>query len=360
MRNNLPIITIIIATYNSERTLGRTLFSIRKQTIQQKKLEILVVDGGSKDKTLSLAKAYRCRIIKNPMVEPVHAKYLGFFKARGKYIIGLDHDEVFVNEKSLEERLKIFNQDNRVKAIHSSGYITPSHSNPINYYVNEFGDPFSFFIYRLTKDFRFFVPSLRKRYNVIYEDTNYIVIKTSTKEGRVPLMEVLAAGGIADRSYLLKNFRKISKNKLLFLPNLLVHLLSLSPYIAVMKNDPLYHYSAENAGKYLKKLEWRIKNNIYFTHTTGSAGFLRRERYEGRNTTIQKYLFIPYSLSIVLPFLDALWLCVTRKNLSYLVHVPLSVITAILIVYHYTKRSFGFSPTLTSYDGSRKILKKWQ
>jgi len=90
MRNNLPIITIIIATYNSERTLGRTLFSIRKQTIQQKKLEILVVDGGSKDKTLSLAKAYRCRIIKNPMVEPVHAKYLGFFKARGKYIIGLD------------------------------------------------------------------------------------------------------------------------------------------------------------------------------------------------------------------------------------------------------------------------------
>ena len=126
-----------------------------------------------------------------------------------------------------------------------------------------------------------------------------------------------------------QSFCSNAKNKLLFLPNLLVHLLSLSPYIAVMKNDPLYHYSAENAGKYLKKLEWRIKNNIYFTHTTGSAGFLRRERYEGRNTTIQKYLFIPYSLSIVLPFLDALWLCVTRKNLSYLVHVPLSVITAI-------------------------------
>ena len=127
-----------------------------------------------------------------------------------------------------------------------------------------------------------------------------------------------------------------------------------------MKNDPFYHYSAENVSKYLKKLEWRIKNNIYFCDTTGSAGFLKREQYEGKNTTIKKYLFIPYSLSILLPLLDALWLCITRKNVSYLIHLPLSVFTGFLIVYHYIKRFFGLYPILTSYDGSSKILMKWQ
>ncbi len=359
MGSNLPIITIIIATYNSERTLERTLISIRNQTIDQKTLEILIVDGGSTDKTLTLAKDFKCKIIKNPMVEPINAKYLGFLKAQGKYVIGLDHDEVFINTKSLEERLKIFSQDKRVKAIHSSGYITPDHSSPINYYINEFGDPFSFFIYRLTKDFRFFLPSLRKRYKVIHDDNNYILIKTSAAEGRLPLMEVLAAGGMVDKKFLMENFGKLSKDKILFLPNLLVHLLSRKPYIAVMKNDPLYHYSSENVSKYLKKLEWRIRNNIYFSDTTGAPGFLKREQYEGKKTTINKYIFIPYSFSILFPVLDALWLCVTRRNLSHLIHVPLSVFTATLIVYHYIKRSFGFYPTLTSYDGSSKILMKW-
>lgn len=359
MGNNLPIVSIIIATYNSERTLERTLLSIRKQTIQQNKVEILIVDGGSKDKTLTIAKAYTCKIIKNPLVEPLNAKYLGFHESKGKYVIGLDHDEVFINRKSLEERLKIFNKDNRVKAIHSSGYITPDHSSPINFYVNEFGDPFSFYIYRLTKSFRFFIASLRKRYTIAYEDKKYLLFKTSISEGRVPLMEILVAGSMVDKSYLLNNFRTILRDKKLFLPNLLLHLLSLNPYIAVMKNDPLYHYSVENVSKYLKKLEWRIKNNIYFNDTTGSAGFLKREQYEGKNTTFKKYLFIPYSLSILLPLLDALWLCVTRKNLSYFIHVPLSAITAALIVYHYIKRSFGFYSTLTSYDGSSKILRKW-
>ena len=77
-------ISIIIATFNSERTLGKVLESIKKQTFPKDKLEILVVDGGSYDKTLKIARMYKCKIIKNPMVEPLTAKYLGFLKASGQ------------------------------------------------------------------------------------------------------------------------------------------------------------------------------------------------------------------------------------------------------------------------------------
>lgn len=354
-----PLITIIIATFNSQRTLGLTLKSISKQTISPNKFEILIVDGGSKDKTLKIARSYKTRIIKNPMVDALNAKYLGFLRARGKYIIGLDHDEVFKNKDSLERRLNVFESDKRVKSLHSSGYITPKGSSPINFYVNEFGDPFSFFIYRLTKDFRFFIDSLRNDYQIVYEDSNYLLIKISTRD-RPPLMELLAGGGMFDRNYVIKNFKNLISEKKLFLPHLHIHLLSKNPHIAVMKNDPLYHFSAENFNKYLKKLDWRIKNNIYFYNSIGSAGFLKRGELEKKNAKLKKLFFIPYSFSIVLPLLDALWLSLTRVNLFYLIHLPLSIWTSILIVYHYIRMTLGLYPYLTSYDGSRKILKPWR
>lgn len=40
------LFSIVIATYNSERTRKYSLQSIRMQSIDQSELEILVVDGG--------------------------------------------------------------------------------------------------------------------------------------------------------------------------------------------------------------------------------------------------------------------------------------------------------------------------
>jgi glycosyltransferase involved in cell wall biosynthesis len=355
---NKPKISIVIATFNSQRTLEKVLKGIRSQTMSKKDYEVLVVDGGSKDKTLGIAKKYECRIIRNPMTDALNAKYIGFKESKGRYVIGLDHDEVIKNKKSLETRLKIFKSDERVKAIHSSGYITPKNSNQINQYINEFGDPFSFFIYRLTKDYRFFINVLKNRYAVVFEDDNYILLKVDPDK-RAPLMELFAGGGMVDRTYVLKNFKRLSKIKEVFLPHLHLHMLSINPFIAVMKKDPLYHYSAENLQKYLKKLEWRVKNNIYFEETSGSAGFKKREIIERKGMSKAKYAFIPYSVTLILPLVDAVWLSISRRNLFYLIHLPLCIITSLYIIYHLARRKLGHTPMLTSYDGSTKISKKW-
>jgi glycosyltransferase involved in cell wall biosynthesis len=353
-----PLISILIATFNSERTLKLVLEAIKRQTLPREQVEILIVDGGSKDKTLKIAREYNCRIINNPMVDPLNAKYLGFMKAKGKYLIGLDHDEVFLNPESLKHRLEVF-KDKRVRALHSSGYITPKECSPMNFYINEFGDPFSFFIYNLTKDYRFFIDTIKKNYTVIKENNDYLIIEFDKVKNRAPLMELLAGAGMVDREFVLRNLDGIVPHKELFLPHLHLHLLALTPYIAIMKNDPLNHYSAESIGKYFKKLEWRIRNNIYFTETSGSGGFLKRENYEGKVKDFKKYLFIPYAFSLILPLFDATYLSLTRKNLFYLIHLPLSVITAIWIIYHYLRKNMGYNPLLTSYDGTKVITKKW-
>src|SRR5690606_9030906 len=90
-------LTIAIATFNSEKRLTDVLQAIRKQEIYGSKLELLIIDGGSTDETLKIVKKFDAVVIKNPKTEPVFAKYLAFHKAKGKFLLYLDHDEVLKN-----------------------------------------------------------------------------------------------------------------------------------------------------------------------------------------------------------------------------------------------------------------------
>jgi glycosyltransferase involved in cell wall biosynthesis len=53
----MPLISIITITYNAQDFLERTLKSIKNQTIND--FEYLLIDGGSKDKTMDLVESYR-------------------------------------------------------------------------------------------------------------------------------------------------------------------------------------------------------------------------------------------------------------------------------------------------------------
>ena len=50
-------ISIITTTLNSEKTLAYTLFSVFEQTY--KKIEHIIVDGGSTDNTLNIIKRHK-------------------------------------------------------------------------------------------------------------------------------------------------------------------------------------------------------------------------------------------------------------------------------------------------------------
>ncbi|MBU2459188.1 MAG: glycosyltransferase, partial [Nanoarchaeota archaeon] len=49
-----PLVSVNIPTFNSEKTLGKTIESVKSQTYPE--IEILIVDSHSKDKTLEIAK----------------------------------------------------------------------------------------------------------------------------------------------------------------------------------------------------------------------------------------------------------------------------------------------------------------
>ena len=63
---SLPVVTILIATFNSEKILPRTLEGIKKQSYPQDKLDLLAVDGGSTDGTYALITAAGSSTIPEP------------------------------------------------------------------------------------------------------------------------------------------------------------------------------------------------------------------------------------------------------------------------------------------------------
>lgn len=345
------LLSIVIATCNSARTLPMVLTSIRKQTYPQNLIEILVVDGGSTDETISIAKKFRCKIIANPHVEPVSAKIVGYHNAKGDYIIYLDTDEVIENSNSIFLKYSVFKKNGAVKAVIGSGYTDPPHASFITSYINEFGDPFSFFVYRLSKNTLYYYSALKRMFPIRRESATTVLFDFS-KKGKGMLLELGAANTMIDRNYIKRQFHHFTSE---VFAHLFQRLISQSTLVAMVKNDPVIHFSTTDIKEYLNKINWRVKNNIYHVSAMGVSGFTGRERFQSRMMKIKKYLFIPYAYSIILPLLDALYLVLTRRNISYLFHVVFTIITASLILYHIFLRYIGRGQQMKNYDESRVI-----
>ena len=97
---NSPLVTVIVPIFNAELYLGKCIESILGQTY--KKLEIVLIDDGSKDQSLLVCKKYA----KNePRIIVIHQKNRGVSAARntgirtsnGKYTIFVDADDELSN-----------------------------------------------------------------------------------------------------------------------------------------------------------------------------------------------------------------------------------------------------------------------
>lgn len=87
-----PLVSITIPTFNSERFIALCLRSTRKQGY--KNIEINIVDGGSKDNTVEIAKKNGVKNIFINKKSLLSARLDGVKKSRGKYVLLLDSDQV--------------------------------------------------------------------------------------------------------------------------------------------------------------------------------------------------------------------------------------------------------------------------
>ncbi len=95
-----PLVSILIPAYNAEKWLNETLHSALAQTWEKK--EIIVVDDGSSDGTLALARSFNSNIVKVFTKENQGAaatRNKAFSLSQGDYIQWLDADDLLAPDK---------------------------------------------------------------------------------------------------------------------------------------------------------------------------------------------------------------------------------------------------------------------
>jgi glycosyltransferase involved in cell wall biosynthesis len=92
-KNNLPLVSVIVTTKNEEKNIVNCLESVKQQSYPQEKIEIIVVDNNSIDKTKKIAKKYTKKIY-NQGPERSAQRNFGAKKATGDWLLFLDSDMI--------------------------------------------------------------------------------------------------------------------------------------------------------------------------------------------------------------------------------------------------------------------------
>jgi glycosyltransferase involved in cell wall biosynthesis len=123
----IPTFSVVIATYNYGRFLGRAIRSVLEQRAE---LELIVVDDGSTDDTEKVICDYasdsRLRPFRTENGGQARAKNHGVAEARGEFVAFLDADDYWLPEK-LSRQLSLFRKRQETGVVYSfAGLVDPN------------------------------------------------------------------------------------------------------------------------------------------------------------------------------------------------------------------------------------------
>ena len=118
MKDN-PLVSVIIPTYNSEKTIQLCIESIINQTYDN--IEIIIVDNNSSDKTKKIAAGYNLKfiIIESPRSK---ARNIGIRSSQGFFLLCIDSD-MELTKNVIEKCVKTFRENKNI-----GGVIIPERS----------------------------------------------------------------------------------------------------------------------------------------------------------------------------------------------------------------------------------------
>lgn len=326
MKSN-PLVSFIIPTYNSSSFLDACLLSLRSQTY--KNIEIVIVDGKSTDNTVDIAKKYQTIILKNDEILAEPGVTLGFQNAKGEILIVMAVDNIFKEKDTVNKILSVF-EDKKIYGAfpkHESGV----EDNLFTKYTNIFTDPFNHFVYGYAANARTFKKVFRTiKHNDLYDIYDYNSAKVK------PILAL--AQGFAVR----KEFTLEKRNKMDDISPIL-NLINENKKIAYVHSVNLYHHTIKDMGHFIRKQRWAAKNAL----TGEQFGINSRSKNLLLGQKFKMYFFPIYSLSIVLPIINAIVHLVLDNEPMWLFHPAITFISGISIIYEYVRIKLGLIKSIS-------------
>lgn len=128
---SLPLVSVIIPMFNSEKTIASTLESVINQTYRN--LEIILVDDGSVDKSTLVVAPFgsQLRLIRQENMGVSHARNSGWKASKGSLIAFVDSDDTWLPNK-LEEQVNLILENSSVGFVFCDVYVNDENSGNVS------------------------------------------------------------------------------------------------------------------------------------------------------------------------------------------------------------------------------------
>lgn len=322
----MPKISFVIPTCNSASTLSNLLISIRNQSYDQEKIEIILADGGSNDATRLLARKYRAHLISVKPEEKQSAEYnraFGAHRARGEILAFFDHDNILPHARLLSNMVKPLIQHSTIVGVETLRYYYSEKYSLLDRYFALFGvnDPLPFYIGKADR-----MSYMYDKYCLKGESTDlgayYLVnfdadnIPTLGSNGFLVRRKILMENAKVD----LDNFFHIDVN---------VDLIRKGFSTYAFIKDGVAHLS--NHGDFVSYL---YRRRLYMSKYHMRDQSRRRYSVFEKKDIIRLIYFIVISLTFVVPFVDSLRGYMKIKDKAWFLHPFMCAGT--VLVYGYT------------------------
>lgn len=330
-----PRVSFIIPTLNEEGNLPRCLSAIRSQQYPQKLIEIIVADGGSKDKTKQIAKSYHAKVIPNPDVLHERGKARAAKIAKGDILFFTDADNILAHKKWLTLMTKPWKENPKILGFLPQTIGAPDSNGLDRYLGNLFTDPFTWFVY----GFRANPKDYYRVFDIIVDTKGYKVFDFS--RGDFPLFGL--SQGVGTRNTFQRNIHSFSDDLLSGIQLIREHGL-----VAYVPEAHVYHYHVSGINNFIKKYQWRVRNNL--KQQIKGMGLVNRTKYFSFNRKLRMYLFVPYGFSLIWPLIDAIKLAITQKDIVMFWHIPATFLLSCIILTEGIKHLFIKHTPLGTYE----------
>lgn len=312
-----PKVSFIIPTLNEGKNIARCLHAIKTQDYPQDKIEIIVADAKSTDKTVAIAQSYGAKIVENKYIHQEPGKTMAAKYATGDILFYTDADNVLAHNNWLKLMTKPYMVDPTIMGFLPQTIPAPDTNSIDKYFGYLCTEPFTWFIYGHATTPR----DYGNYYKPIKQTSSYRIYRFPSDNH--PLLG-LAQGFGTNRNF--NRDKEASGDDI----TAGIRIIEKGGRIAYVPDAGIYHYHIDGLNNFIKKYTWRVRNNL--SQTVQKMGLTHRKHYYTLIRKIRMALFIPYALTIIFPTIDAILMSIRFHDPVMLWHVPLSWILAVIII----------------------------
>jgi glycosyltransferase involved in cell wall biosynthesis len=328
MENNLPKVSVYMATLNAELTLEECLRRLFSQDYPKDKIELVVGDGGSTDLTVPIVEKYGGKVFHNPLKTAESGKAIALREAKNELALTLDSDNFLPGNGWLKKMVLPFS-DPGIMLSEPIKYTWRKEGGYIERYSALIGmnDPVCLFLGNYDR----WNYLTQKWTAVSHEEKDlggYLKIKL-TKAG----IPTVGANGTIFRTDFLQS---INTGKYLFDIDVIAKEIFEKGFIHIAKvNVGIIHTFCEaDFSKFIRKQKRRIKDYTY--HKKNKSRVFDWSKFEiGGESSLGLLKFMLYTI-LIFPLLGQSIIGYSRKrDVAWFFHIPACWVT--LIVYTWGK-----------------------